>query len=58
MPSFVIKPRERLQKEKFSSYFSGFKVQAYQDTAASRGMPFHNPAADKDNDTDEASIHG
>ena len=58
MPSSVIKPRERLQKEKFSNYFSTFKVQAYQDPAASRGMPFHNAAADKDKDTDEATIHG
>ncbi|ERT01273.1 THO complex subunit 3 [Sporothrix schenckii 1099-18] len=62
MPSFVIKPRERLSKDKFPNYFSGFKVQAYQDPAASRGMQFHNPAADKDKDkdqdTDEATING
>ncbi|KAL1909964.1 hypothetical protein Sste5344_004153 [Sporothrix stenoceras] len=58
MPSFVIKPRERLQKEKFSNYFSGFKVQAYQDPAAARNMQFHNPPADKGKDTDEVAIQG
>ncbi|EFX03960.1 WD repeat-containing protein [Grosmannia clavigera kw1407] len=43
-PTFL-RQREKLPRERFVSYFSGLKTQAYYDPAAARALSYHDPAA-------------
>jgi hypothetical protein len=37
----LLRPRQSLAKDKFSTYFAGFKSQGYSDPASTRGTSSH-----------------
>lgn len=44
MAPTVLRQRDKLPRERFASYFSALKSQAYYDPAAARALSYHDPA--------------